>query len=225
MDYKILLFDLDDTLMDFSANEMASLTKLFNIHGISFTDEVFKTYSAVNRKLWDAYENSEIPLDTVLNTRFSETLLQLGQEVDGIVWEGKYRKYLGEGYQMMDGALEVCKQLAKNHRLFIVTNGVTTTQINRLKLSGLYEYFEDIFTSQEIGYQKPAKEFFDYVIDHIPNYNKVDALIIGDSLSTDIKGGNLAGIHTCWMNPGAKSCPEHITYNYMISELNELLTL
>ncbi len=225
MNYKILLFDLDDTLLDFSANEMNSLTKLFEIHGVPFTDEIFKTYSLVNRKLWDSYENSEIPLDAVLNTRFSETLSILGETVDGVEWEGEYRKFLGEGYQMIEGALEVCKQLSKTHRLFIVTNGVTTTQINRLKLSGLYEYFEDIFTSQEIGFQKPAKEFFDYVIEHIKDFNKADVLIIGDSLSTDIKGGNLAGIHTCWMNPALKVCPKNITCNYTVSNLRELLSL
>jgi 2-haloacid dehalogenase len=225
MNYKILLFDLDDTLLDFTANEMASLTNLFEIHGVTFTDEIFKVYSTVNRKLWDAYENSEIPLDTVLNTRFSETLSILGYTVDGIEWEGEYRKFLSEGYQMMEGALEVCKQLSQNHRLFIVTNGVTTTQINRLKLSGLYDYFEGIYTSQEIGFQKPAKEFFDYVIGQINDFNKTDTLIIGDSLSTDIKGGNLAGIHTCWMNPESKTCPDHFTCDYTISNLHELLSL
>ncbi len=225
MNYKILLFDLDDTLLDFSANELDSLTKLFELHGISFTDEIFHTYSVVNRKLWDAYESSEISLETVLHTRFSETLNKLGQEADGIAWEMDYRKYLSEGYQMMEGALQVCEELSKTHRLFVVTNGVTTTQINRLKLSGLYDYFEDIFTSQNIGFQKPAKEFFDYVTTHIKNFDREAALIIGDSLSTDIKGGNLAGIHTCWMNPKSKTCPEHINCNYTITKLSELLTL
>lgn len=225
MNYKILLFDLDDTLLDFGANEMDSLTKLFEMHQISFTDEIFSTYSVVNRKLWNAYENSEIPLDTVLNTRFSETLNKLGQEVDGVAWEKEYRKLLSEGYQMMEGALEVCEELSKSHRLFVVTNGVTTTQINRLKLSGLYDYFEDIFTSQDIGIQKPEKEFFDYVTTHIKDFNPSDALIIGDSLGTDIKGGNIAGIHTCWMNPNSKICPEHITCNYIITKLSELLAI
>lgn len=225
MNYKILLFDLDDTLLDFGANEMDSLTKLFEIHGVPFTDEVFLTYSTVNRKLWDAYENSEISLDTVLNSRFSETLSILGQEVDGEAWEMDYRRLLGEGYQMMEGAFEICDQLSKTHRLFVVTNGVTTTQINRLKLSGLYDYFEDIFTSQNIGFQKPAKEFFDHVTSHIKDFNYEEALIIGDSLGTDIKGGNLAGIHTCWMNPKSKTCPEHITCNYTISKLSELLNI
>lgn len=223
MDYKILLFDLDDTLLDFAANEMDSLTRLFETHGYPFTQEIFKTYNKVNKELWNAYESSSIPLDTVLNTRFAKTLHLLGQKADGIAWEQDYRKFLSNGYQMMEGALEICEQLSKTHRLFIVTNGVTTTQINRLKLSGLYDYFEDIFTSEAIGFQKPAKEFFDYVISHIKDFNKEDALIIGDSLNTDIKGGNLAGIHTCWINTKSSPNPASIPSNYTISKLTELL--
>lgn len=225
MNYKILLFDLDDTLLDFAANEMDSLTRLFETHGYPFTQEIFNTYSKVNRELWDAYESSSISLDTVLNTRFAKTLSLLGQEVDGSVWEMDYRRFLSEGYQMIEGALELCEQLSKTHRLFVVTNGVTTTQINRLKLSGLYDYFEDIFTSQGIGFQKPSKEFFDYVISHIKDFIKEDALIIGDSLNTDIKGGNLAGIHTCWINTKSSPNPDCIPCNYTISKIHDLLTI
>lgn len=225
MKYKYLLFDLDDTILDFGANEMESLTRLFESHGILLTEEVFHTYTTVNRKLWDAYEKSEIPLETVLNTRFSETLTILSKEGNGAEWERTYRQFLSEGSHMMEGALEICQQLSNTHRLFIVTNGVTTTQINRLKISGLYEYFETIFTSQEIGFQKPSIEFFNYVTNHIKNFDRSEALIIGDSLSTDIKGGNLAGIHTCWMNPKHKENKEHIPFNYMITNLYELLTL
>lgn len=222
MGYKILLFDLDDTLLDFGANEIDSLTKLFRQHGYTFSEELFQVYNSVNKQLWADYENGKIVLDDVLNSRFSQTMLRLGKVVDGVEWENQYRELLGNGCQHMEGALEVCQSLSSSHRLFVVTNGITRTQIKRLKQSGLYDFFEDIFDSQSIGYQKPSKEFFDYVMSHIKDFNKKEALIIGDSLNTDIKGGLLSGIDTCWMNRAAKKGSADIQSTYTITSLVEL---
>lgn len=222
MSYNILLFDLDDTLLDFRANEADSLNKLFQRHGYAFSDEVFGVYNAVNRQLWTDYENGNIPLDGVLNTRFSETLLRLGITVDGVEWENQYRELLGQGCQLIDGALDLCRRLSVSHRLFVATNGVTQTQTKRLRQSGLYGYFEDVFDSQSIGFQKPSKEFFDYVMVHIKDFNIKEALMIGDSLNTDIKGGLLSGIDTCWINAKGQACPPDIQSTYTVASLAEL---
>jgi len=222
MSYKILLFDLDDTLLDFAANETDSLNKLFQQQGYTFSDELFSVYNSVNKQLWSDYENGNIVLDEVLNTRFSETMLRLGKVVDGIRWENQYRELLGNGSQLMEGALEVCQSLSVSHRLFVITNGITQTQIKRLKQSGLYEFFEDIFDSQSIGFQKPSKEFFHYVISHIKDFNIKEALIIGDSLTTDIKGGLLSAIDTCWINIKTQKCNEEIQSTYTVTSLVEL---
>ena len=222
MRYKILLFDLDDTLLDFGANEIDSLNKLFHQHGYDFSDELFRVYDSVNKQLWTDYENGNIALDQLLNTRFSETMLKLNTIVDGKKWENQYRELLGNGHQLIDGALEVCQSLSVSHRLFVVTNGVTKTQIKRLKQAGLYEFFEDTFYSQSIGFQKPSKEFFDYVIGHIRDFNVREALIIGDSLNTDIKGGLQSGIDTCWINRKLQKCSAEIKSTYTITSLAEL---
>lgn len=222
MSYKILLLDLDDTLLDFSANEANSLNKLFQQHGYTFSDELFQVYNSVNKQLWVDYENGNIVLDDVLNSRFSETMLRLGNVVDGIEWENMYRELLGNGCQLTEGALEVCQSLSVSHRLFVITNGITKTQIKRLKQSGLYEFFEDIFDSQSIGFQKPSKEFFDYVISNIKDFDRKEALIIGDSLNTDIKGGLLSGIDTCWINKKAQKCSAEIQSTYTVTGLVEL---
>lgn len=222
MKYKILLFDLDDTLLDFSANETDSLNKLFQQHGYTFSEELFQIYDSVNKQLWTDYENGTIVLNDVLNTRFSKTLSRLGETVDGTEWESTYRKLLGNGCQLIEGALEVCQRLSESHRLFIITNGVTQTQIKRLKQSGLYEYFEDIFTSQSIGFQKPSNEFFNYVIAHIKDFSIKESLIIGDSLNTDIKGGLQAGIDTCWINTKSQKSSSEIQSIYTITHLTEL---
>jgi 2-haloacid dehalogenase len=226
MRYKILLFDLDDTLLDFGANEVDSLTKLFRQYGYTFSDELFQLYNSVNKQLWTDYEKGIIPLDVVLNTRFSETMLRLGKVVDGLEWEGLYRELLGDGNQLLvDGAMDVCHRLSKTHRMFVITNGITHTQIKRLKQSGLYDFFEDIFDSQSIGYQKPAIKFFDHVIRFISDFNREDALIIGDSLNTDIKGGLLSGIDTCWLNTTSQKSPAEIKSTYTISSLTELIPI
>lgn len=222
MKYKILLFDLDDTLLDFSANEANSLTKLFQEHGYTLTDELFMLYDSINKQLWADYENGVIELSEVLNSRFSKTMERLGVSVDGIEWEDQYREHLGNGCQLVEGAIEVCQSLSKSHRLYVVTNGVAKTQLKRLKQSGLYEYFEAIYDSQSIGYQKPARGFFDYVMSHIKDFNKKEALIIGDSLNTDIRGGNLSGIDTCWINRKLQKSSAEIQSTYTIRRLDEL---
>ena len=222
MSYKILLFDLDDTLLDFGANEADSLNKLFQQHGYTFSDELFRVYNSVNKQLWADYEDGKIALNDVLNYRFSETMLRLGEVVDGIEWEEQYRELLGNGSQLIEGALELCQSLSASHRLFVITNGITKTQIKRLQQSGLYEFFEDIFDSQSIGFQKPSKEFFDYVMRHIKDFKIEEALVIGDSLNTDIKGGILAGIDTCWVNRNLKPSPAEMQITYTVTSLGEL---
>ena len=222
MSYKILLFDLDDTLLDFAANETDALSKLFQMHGYNLSEELLGVYNSVNKKLWVDYENGDIVLADVLNSRFSKTMSKLGIEVDGVEWEKEYRELLGNGCQLMEGALEICQSLSSTHRLFIITNGITKTQIKRLKQSGLYVFFEDVFISQSIGFQKPTLEFFDYVMSHIKDFDIKEALIIGDSLNTDIKGGLLTGIDTCWVNRNSiESFPE-IQSTYTVGSLGEV---
>ncbi|MGG3451782.1 YjjG family noncanonical pyrimidine nucleotidase [Domibacillus aminovorans] len=223
MSYKILLFDLDDTLLDFGANETDSLNKLFQQYGYTLSDELFRVYNSVNKQLWADYENGNIVLDVVLNSRFSETMLKMGNVVDGIEWENLYRELLGNGTQLlMEGALEVCQRLSLSHRLFVITNGITQTQLKRLKQSCLFNFFEDIFDSQSIGFQKPSKQFFDYVMSHIKDFNRKETLIIGDSLNTDIKGGLLSGIDTCWINRNAQKCSAEIQSTYTVTSLVEI---
>lgn len=222
MSYKILLFDLDDTLLDFGANEADSLNKLFQLHGYTLTDELFRVYNCVNKQLWADYEDGKIALNEVLNSRFSQTMLKLGEVVDGVEWEDQYRELLGNGCQLIEGALELCQSLSASHRLFVITNGITKTQIKRLKQSGLYEFFEDIFDSQSIGFQKPSGEFFDYVMSHIKDFKIEEALVIGDSLNTDIKGGIQAGINTCWVNRKSQKAPAEMQVTHTITSLAEL---
>ena len=149
-------------------------------------------------------------------------MAHFGVQVDGAVWEAEYRHLLSLGHQKMEGALEICQLLGKTHRLFIVTNGVTGTQERRLREAGLFDFFEDIFYSELIGHQKPAREFFEYVAAHISGFDAKQALLIGNSPATDILGGLNFGIDTCLYSPSGLPAPAEIPATYTIRSLYEL---
>ena len=131
-------------------------------------------------------------------------------------------KYLSEGSFLYEESLELVKDLAKNYRLTIITNGLCAVQDNRIKKSVIAEYFEDIVVSEEIGVSKPNPEIFQHALNNInyPHKNKV--LMVGDSLRSDIQGGINFGIDTCWFNPGLNLNETGIEPTYTISDLTEL---
>lgn len=222
MGYQILLFDLDGTLLDFDASEQAALKKLFVSKGLNITDDLICTYENVNNGLWRSYEKGEIGMSELVNTRFSKTLKHFGMDIDGEAWEKEYRSYLGDYAFIVEGADEILKNLSVSHRIFAITNGVGDTQKNRLKLAGLIDYFEDIFISQLVGVQKPDIRFFEYVMNNISDFNKEKSIVIGDSVITDIQGGNKAGLDTCLVNTKGRIYDDSIVRTYEISSLKEL---
>lgn len=220
--YQTLLFDVDDTLLDFKAAERMALHLLFEEQKISLTDEITAHYKRINQGLWKSFEEGKMDRDEVVNTRFSILFKEYGQEVDGPLFEQNYRSYLEEGNQLIQGSFELIQDLQSEYDLYIVTNGVSKTQDKRLRNSGLHSFFKDIFVSEDTGFQKPMKEYFDYVFARISNFSVEKGLIIGDSLSADIKGGQLAGLDTCWFNPAKKPNHTGIVPTYEIQSLNEL---
>jgi 2-haloacid dehalogenase len=220
--YRTLLFDLDDTLLDFGAAEKLALRLLFEDQKIPLTTEIEAHYKKINHGLWRSFEEGKIDRDEVVNTRFFILFKEYGQEADGVLLEKKYRSYLEEGHQHVIGAFELITDLHNKYDLYIVTNGVSKTQDKRLRDSGLYPLFKDIFVSEDTGFQKPMKEYFDYVFARIPNFSVEEGLIIGDSLNADIKGGQLAGLDTCWFNPEMKPNDTEIVPTFQIQKLDGL---
>jgi 2-haloacid dehalogenase len=220
--YQTLLFDVDDTLLDFGAAEREALHLLFKEQNIPLTPEIEAHYKKINQGLWKSFEEGKLNRDEVVNTRFSTLFKAYNREVDGALVEKSYRSYLDEGKQLVNGALELITGLQDQYDLYIVTNGVSKTQYKRLRASGLHPLFKDIFVSEDTGFQKPMKEYFDYVFTRIHNFDVKQALIIGDSLSADIKGGQLAGLDTCWLNPEMKPNNTDIVPTYKIQKLEEL---
>ena len=223
--YDVLLFDADDTLLDFRANEQESLAMVFQELGYGLDEETRALYKTINSDLWRRYEQGDISRQQVLETRFEILFERLGATVDGRNAEKIYRRALGTGSHLIEGAYELCKELAKNHQLYIVTNGVYHTQIQRLKASGLSALMRNVFVSEAIGAPKPSSAFFDYVFANIPSASSKRMLIIGDSLSSDIAGGIGAGIDTCWYNPYDDENNTNFEPTYTIRALSEIFSL
>jgi len=158
----------------------------------------------------------------LMRTLWDFVKTELGKEVDGPEAEKLYREQLNESAVLIDGALEILEYLSRKYDLYVITNGVSKTQYNRLAKSGIDRYMKDIFVSEDAGCQKPRKEFFEYCFKRLGTDDVSQMLVIGDSLSSDIRGGNNAGIDTCWFNRKGDSCPADISVDYEIRHLEEL---
>lgn len=220
--YDTLLLDADDTLLDFGMTEKAALENTFQEYGLTLTDEIRDIYKTVNHELWSAFERGEITKETITSTRFARVFDTVGYRVDGRRFHVDYQRALGRGYYLIDGAKELCEELAGKYRLYCVTNGVAATQYSRLSGSGLGQYFSDIFVSEEIGHQKPSVNYFSAVFKSIGQFDPSHALIVGDSLTSDIQGGKNTGIDTCWYNPLEKQAQPGLKADYEIRKLDEL---
>ena len=202
MTYKFLLFDLDHTLLDFDAAEDVALTQLLKEEGVADIQAYKDYYVPMNKSLWKDLELKKITKKELVNTRFSKLFSHFGIEKDGVYLAERYQFYLAQQGQVFSGAMELLDSLIdRGYELYAATNGITTIQTGRLEQSGIAPYFKEIFISEQLHTQKPDAAFYEKIGARIPNFDKNNALMIGDSLSADIQGGNNVGIDTIWYNP------------------------
>lgn len=208
MSYSYLLFDADDTLFDFQIAQEKSLNEVFEKIGLPLSAK--DTYKEISHGLWQQLEKQEITLSDLKKLRFNLLLKHYPTKFEEDV-ETLYEHHLSSHADLIDGAKELLEALSKKYHLVIISNGMPNIQHPRLKQADIEKYFEAIFISDEIGAQKPSKEFFDIVFKNIP-ISKEKCLVIGDSLSSDIAGGCQYGIDTCYLHfekePSSKA-----TYN------------
>ena len=222
---RYVLFDVDDTLLDFGKAEAAAIRKTFERIGIPVTDELIRRYSEINAQQWSRFEKGEITREKLLTERFDILFSELGINVPSEMAQASYEYLLGIGHYFVDGAEELLEALKDKYELYIVSNGNASVQDRRLKSAGIIPYFKDIFISERVGFNKPSAEFFDACFEHIPGFEKDKAIIVGDRLSSDILGGINAGVKTCWFNPRGDAPDPDIPADYEIKHLGELPAL
>lgn len=219
--FTTILWDVDGTLLDFSYSQKFALKKCFETVGREITEEQIERYDQINSSFWRRFELGEVTKEQLLPGRF----LQLFDEFDirGIDIKSfleEYQEALGSVFSHVDDSLTICKSLHGHVHQYVVTNGVTSTQRNKLMLSGLADVMEGMFISEEVGAPKPSREFFDFCLERLAEKDRSKILIVGDSLSSDIKGGVQAGIVTCWYRPDGADNNTGYRPDYEISDLH-----
>ena len=220
--YKILLWDIDGTLLDFAGAEQKGIRTVFKNHGMAISDKELKRYQKINMKLWTDYEKGIIKKEEIFNNRFQLLLDEMGMRERGADFEREYRMELDANHDLIPGALQICEELYRDYTMYVVTNGLAATQYRRLQESGLDRFFADIFISEEAGCQKPDIKFFHYCFKRMKSRELSSMLIIGDSLSSDMQGGINAGIDTCWYNPEGQINRSELPITYTIKSYEEL---
>lgn len=223
---EFLFLDLDDTILDFKKAERIAVRQAISEAGVEATEEVCTRYSEINLLHWQMLERGEITREQVLVNRFAALFEELGHSVNPEAVARNYERLLGIGHYYLPGAEETVKQvLFGKYRLFLASNGTARVQHSRLTSADLYPYFEKIFVSEDIGFNKPSREYFDGCFRQIPDFDPARALMVGDSLTSDILGGINADLRTCWVNPRGNKAPDHIQPDYVIGSITELPAL
>ena len=223
--FEFLFLDLDDTILDFQKAERIALAKTLDQIGLEPNQHVLHRYHLINKAHWEALERKEMTREQVLVGRFQMLFEEMGIQVDPVTVARTYEHNLGIGHYFLPGAEEAVERLSKKYKLYLASNGTASVQKGRLTSANLYRFFEKVFVSQEIGANKPAPEYFERAFAQIPGFDKSKAIIVGDSLSSDILGGQNAGIATCWVNPDHKEGRADIRVDYEIEALSQLEAL
>ena len=227
MKYPYLLFDADDTLFDFPKASARAFTLMCQTHGIPDTPEVRQLYHDINRELWDAFDRGEVSKEYVTLERYVRLLRALGlEDRDPAQCNEDYLSALGEGVYPLPHAEDVCRELVRRgHRLYIATNAVASVQRSRLKACPFGDVFANAFISEEAGAAKPHKAYYDYIRRRVPEITLENCLVIGDSLATDIRGANNAGLPCCWFSPKRQTPPQGLRIDYIVTDLRQLLDI
>ena len=221
---QFLFLDLDDTILDFHMAERIAIEKTFRTMGLDPDPETVERYKQINILHWQMLERGEITREQVKILRFAQLFRELGIACDPAAVTKEYEKHLAVGHYFLPGAEEALPVLAADYKLYIASNGTKSVQQPRLESSGIEKYFEDIFISEDMGADKPSKIFFDRCFARIPGFDPQKAMIVGDSLTSDIQGGINAGIKTCWVNPKHKPAGD-TEPDYEIEFLSQLPAL
>jgi YjjG family noncanonical pyrimidine nucleotidase len=225
MSYSIFLLDLDHTLFDTDASEVAAFEQTMLAAGVEDPERYLRPYQEINRQMWAAVERGETSPNAIRTARFQRLVAEQGLDADPLQMADVYVAGLGANGELYDGAHEILRHLSANATLAMVTNGLSEVQRSRIERLGLAEYFEVVAISAELGVAKPAVEIFDFVFQSLGAPPKENAVMVGDNLSADIRGGANFGIATCWYNPKKRPSNGTDPSDHEIEDLDDLRQL
>lgn len=222
---KYILLDLDDTIFDFKASEKQALSSALTSFGISYRNEDLSDYSKINDDMWKRFEREEITRECLKTKRFEIFLSRYSDPPSATEFAERYMQRLSETAVLIDGATEVLALLSAKYELYAVTNGYERTQMGRISASGIGRWLKGIFISETVGAAKPKKEFFDHCADHIEGFSREKSVLVGDSPTSDVKGGKAYGLLTIRYNPSGAPDPADAIPDRTIRSLQELPSL
>lgn len=219
---KILLIDVDDTLLDFSGGEIKAIKSTLKAFNLPTDETTCQIYHESNVAMWQAYERGELSKPEILVRRFTDFLVKINHtEIDPAELNEEYFSHLSRQSDYITGAEEFLDKIEKDYRIILVTNGTTNIQNSRLALSGLENRAEKIFISEQWGSKKPELKFFEIVEKHTPDFDKTKVVMVGDSLTSDVLGGKNFGVKTIWFNRFVKECGD-IVPDVTVTDFDEL---
>lgn len=224
MKYRFILLDADNTLFDFDVCEKEAFYSTLESLGISPSETMYKGYQTINQACWKQLEKGELTREDLQNVRFERFAKEFDLSLDPIDANRRYIENLSTLGILIPGAVDFVKTLSDAAKIYIITNGIARVQHGRFKNCPLLPYIRQIFISEEVGFAKPDKAFFDRVAEMIPDFDAKEAIVIGDSLTSDIQGANNASLACIWYNPhGKKAGSERI--DYTASTYEEILNI
>ena len=222
MEKKIVLLDLDNTIIDFNECARRAIMDIFQKLGFHYDDNVFNTFLTENVKIWKRLELGEIDKPYLRANRWNIILNRLGIDYDGTIIEERFENGVALGAYPVEGAYELLDYLYDKYDLYVVSNGLKFVQESRVKIGKYDKYFKALFLSEDIGVQKPDIRFFQHCHEKLGFPQKGEIILIGDSLSADIKGGNDFGIDTIWFNIHGDENKTDVTPTYIVNKLKEI---
>ncbi len=223
--YKHIFIDLDDTLFDFKKGEFLSIQQLLTDYKLPVNQTTIANYQNYNQSLWRQIEQGTLTKEQLLETRFPGFFKRYNLSIsDGISVDQQFRTYLVKNTQLIPDSLVFLNGLkTHNIHLYAASNGIFETQYQRLELTNLFPYFDDIFISEKIGFAKPDKRFFEYAFDKLDLTDLSEVVMIGDSLTSDIQGANNANINAIWFNQQHLDTPHSLQIQYQSDKLKDIL--
>ena len=217
----VVFIDIDDTLLDFTKCANDAIKSACNKFGVPYTTTLVDTFHPINLDLWHRLEKKEVTKEKLFDTRFQIVFDKLGIKADGIAFETAFRENFHESAILVDGARDLLEYLRSKYKVYVASNASMHQQTNRMKRAELDGYIDGYFVSEDIGFPKPQKEFFDACFKALPDVKPQDVVMIGDSLSADIKGACEYGLKTIWYNHRNEPTSD-VKCDYIVSRLSEI---